>query len=407
MPLSRKIALKRLSSSDLSLFKAYFDQYPSSKQKAINLNADVLVDVFYRTLESEVPVKLIINGPGLTTQADTMRRAIIRSPGSKNRRLNGELVHNPTGRQPDRYTRLQPGDIALMEFFGGSSGQPTGISMVLVSVTEPADAQAFAALNGYFRSSPKTMLVISDTQLMTLLEGRTAATHPLQSFLTSFLTDEAELELLAEGADIELDDLEPEAPAATPVDAPATARRPRVYKPKDFNKTAKPSLRQVTPAAMAQSKSAAAENGETGEELVNLYLAATMAAEEFEWTSQKNAASPYDFKLKPATEQTMVDVKATIGGFDTAFHISTNELKQAASAPGEYLIYRVYDVKGSPKLRISGNIQDFAVKLIGILQGMPEGVIADGFKLKPELLTADFTFGDEIDLSPDDSDNDF
>jgi hypothetical protein len=395
--MSRKLALKRLSHSDLTLFKAYFDQNPGTKQKAINLNSDVLVDYFYPRLPAEVPVQLIINGPGITTRADTLTRKIVRSAASKNRRLNGELVHNPTGSQSDRYTRLQPGDLALLEFFDGPTGYPERVSMVLVSATEPEDAMAFTSLSTYFGASPKTMLVIGEARLAGLLDGKISPGHPLQAFLT----DEAELELLAEGGDVELDEPELEAPALPSVPA---LRRPRVYKPKDFNKSARPSLRRVTPEAMAKSKAAATENGEAGEELVNQYLCGTLESGECEWTSRRNAASPYDFMLRPATEQTMIDVKTTISGFDAPFHISINELKQAASAPDEYLIYRVYDVKGTPKLRISGNIRDFAAGLLMHVAALPPGVIADGFTLKPSMLVAEFNFGAEIDLSPDEDD---
>jgi hypothetical protein len=394
--MSRKLALKRLSHSDLSLFKRYLDIHPTSKQKGINLNANVLVGALYQSMPAngKLPVQLSIYGPGPTVQPDRLMRKIIKSPGAKNWRLNGELVNDPTSGDPLRYGLLSAGDLVLMEFFDGASGNPDRIRMIMVSATEPNDAPIHSALDRLLPAT-KAMIVLGQSKLRRTVASVVPAAHPMQDFLT----DEAELELLASGGDVELDEPEPVSPA--PVSGAATVSRPvRAYKPKDFNKTARPSLSRVSAETLAKAKVSASENGEAGEELVNTYLENEAAPGSCEWSSKINAAGPYDFKLTGSgtDPDEMIDVKTTVGPFETKFHISINELKQAASAPGAYRIYRVYDIKGQPKLRISDDIKGFAAKLFPYVQALPAGVMADGFTLKPQLLEHEFGFGPEIIL---------
>jgi hypothetical protein len=398
--MSRKLTLKRLSHSDLSLFKRYLDVHPSSKQKGINLNAKVLVGALYQSMPAngKLPVYLSVYGPGPTVQPHMLTRKIIKSPGAKNWRLNGELINDPTSGDPLRYGLLVPGDLVLMEFFDGPNGNPERIRMILVSVAEPADAPIHRVLDALLPPA-KAMIVLGQGKLMRTVSGIVPPGHPMQDFLT----DEAELELLAAGGEVELDEPEaepePVVPAPTPGVAPAP-RPPRVYKPKDFNKTARPSLSRVSAETLAKAKVAASENGEAGEELVNAYLENQVAAGSCEWSSRINAAGPYDFKLTGTgtDPDEMIDVKTTVGPFETPFHLSINELKQAVSAPGAYRIYRVYDIKSRPKLRISDDIKEFATKLFPHIQGLPAGVMADGFTLKPQLLEHEFGFGSEIIL---------
>ncbi|MFM6173400.1 MAG: hypothetical protein ACKPB4_14950, partial [Sphaerospermopsis kisseleviana] len=67
MNLSR-VAVKQLSASDLTLFAAQFHKPGMrSKQKAINLNADVFVSRFYPGLRdrlAEIHFGVVIIGPG-------------------------------------------------------------------------------------------------------------------------------------------------------------------------------------------------------------------------------------------------------------------------------------------------------------------------------------------------------
>lgn len=394
----RKIALKRLSHSDLKLFKVYFDRDPSGRQKGINLNANVLINKFYPGLPPKVEnVHLVLSGPGITSIPDRQVREIDRSEKSKNRRLQAAFIHNPPGTY--RYTPLAINDLALMEFFDNPASLPESIVMTLISQTLTEDNAAYSALTGLVplsRKGTKTMIALTPSDLESMLAGILPPAHSLRSFLT----DESELELLAEGADVNPGELEQEFVIATTVasDGATGTSKARTYIPIDFNKTSRPSLSRVSHEAMARARETAILNGEKGEALVNRHLTDNMASAGFEWSSRDNARAPYDFLLRPAGKQTMVDVKSTSKDFDIPFHLSINEVRQAASALDEYRIYRVYDLNGLPKLRISDDIRVFATGLMLLIKAMPPGVIADGFTLKPSLLAAEICFGPEISL---------
>jgi hypothetical protein len=394
--MSRKIALKRLSHSDLKLFKVYFDLNKAGRQKGINLNADVLIDNFYPNLPSPVKVGLVINGPGITTTPDLHIRHIARPKGGKNRRLQATVIPNPAG--TDRYTPLAVNDLALMEFFDGPEDEPESIAMTLISAAVVQDEAAFRALTGLVQLSQpgnkKTMVALSPATLESRLSGVLPTAHPLRLLLTS---NENELELLVQGGDVESGEVEVDDASVPPVQTPT--RLPAIlYKPRDFNKTAKPSLSSISAEVLAESKASATANGEAGKGLVNLFLKKRLTAGGYEWSSRKNAIAPYDFELTNTMPAELIDVKTTIGSFDAPFHLSLHELRQAACAPGPYRIYRVYDIKGKPRLRVSGDIREFASGLFTYAQALPPGIIADGFTLKPRLLVSELDFGAEIVL---------
>lgn len=124
-----KIALKLLTASDLSLFKVHLRL---SKQKAINLNSGIFIDQFYPALQNTfeaVPVELSIYGPA-AKPAHILTRKTLRSPGSKNWRLDGEFIHD-IEEDPDRFRHLQAGDYALITFSGDE--RPTAIQLILIS----------------------------------------------------------------------------------------------------------------------------------------------------------------------------------------------------------------------------------------------------------------------------------
>src|SRR5207247_1725155 len=109
-----------------------------SKQKAINLNSDVFVDVFYPALKGsydEFPIKpLTIIGPG-GKPAYALTRKAIRTPGAKNWRLDGEIIHDPT-EDPGRFDGLQEDDLAILAFQGAT--QPDSTTLILVSANQDA-----------------------------------------------------------------------------------------------------------------------------------------------------------------------------------------------------------------------------------------------------------------------------
>src|SRR5690349_10097613 len=119
----RKLALKRLTASDLTLFKWHFQNHPAGKQKAFNLDANVLVGRLFPQLgepalvpHPRYPLGLYLYGPGLAP-ANNLQRKILKQ--QKNWRLNGELIDNPV-ENPELYNVLAPGDFALFEFSDGA-----------------------------------------------------------------------------------------------------------------------------------------------------------------------------------------------------------------------------------------------------------------------------------------------
>ena len=66
-----KLALKRLTASDLTLFEWQFRNRPAGNQKAINLNRNVFIDILYPALpevaedhDGRLPLDVTIYGPG-------------------------------------------------------------------------------------------------------------------------------------------------------------------------------------------------------------------------------------------------------------------------------------------------------------------------------------------------------
>lgn len=82
-----RIALKRLTASDLTFFESLFRTLDVGNQKSINLNADVFVERFYPTLPDQIStsgdvinVSLTVLGPDgagpyLLSRAITKREA--------------------------------------------------------------------------------------------------------------------------------------------------------------------------------------------------------------------------------------------------------------------------------------------------------------------------------------------
>jgi len=85
-------------------------------------------------------------------------------------------------------------------------------------------------------------------------------------------------------------------------------------------------------------------------------------------------------------------VKSTESGFVNKIHISYSELLEMRKQCN-YHIYRVYEMSNTEaRLRISENLQDFAGKIIEVLDNLPDQIFSKGISLSPSLLK----FGDEI-----------
>ena len=121
----RKLAIKRLTASDLTLFEWHFRNHTAGNQKAINLNADVFIDQLYPALPElatekggKIPLDLFIYGPGFAGEHN-LQRKIVKFGAYKNWRLNGEYIADPTD-FPERFRILSPGDYAIFDFEGAA-----------------------------------------------------------------------------------------------------------------------------------------------------------------------------------------------------------------------------------------------------------------------------------------------
>ena len=149
--------------------------------------------------------------------------------------------------------------------------------------------------------------------------------------------------------------------------------------------------RGIDPLTFKATKEQAARTGELGEELLNAYLSsgAPHGVASYEWTSQVNAISPFDFRLTMhAGETRHADAKSTSGGFDTPLHLSTAEIRHAIESGAPYDIYRLYGVtESAAKLRIARDIRSALPAIAKVLAGFPDGVYPDSLSFKPSFFS--------------------
>ena len=353
-----RLAIKRLAASDCTLFEAYFKLNNTSKQKGVNLNADVLIRQMYPGLrvtaeatDNQIALAVSIYGPG-AKGAHELARKIVRSAGSKNWRLNGEFIPGP----PDdltRYDGVQPGDLAIMGFTGEAS--PSKLDLVLIGQAFAPDALLYAALLPLF--GQKTMIVVTPAEIASAaLRVALPANHPAY-----IVAADPELEVALEDAA-----------------QGGTERIVKLLKNRGG--------RTVSSSDLARAKAKAESTGLDGEELVNDYLTRSLALGQlasFDWSSSKNAVSPFDFETISTTGQrTLIDAKSTAGKFENPIHLSLSEIIEA-SGEAPYVIFRVFEIDDDgAKLRISSDIRAFAQKLKTIHEThMPQGIRVDGFSV--------------------------
>ncbi len=355
--MSRKLTLKRLTSSDLTLFKWHFQNRPAGKQKAFNLDARILVGALYPALGEpsnipipRYPIDLYLLGPGLRP-ADNLQRKILKQ--RKNWRLNGELIDNPVD-APDRYNILQPGDYALLEFSGDRV--PDACSVTLIARGEHADAAIHAELNR--RYADGSMWLMEEAQVSEVLEiAQPSQGHPLHGWFESAALEDAAL-------------------GGTAGITAVNRRR---------------SGRGMTPAEFVRSRQAAEQNGVSGEEFLNDYFEKLLDAGEidaFEWTSSLNAISPFDFRVTASSgEARIADAKSTSGDFGNAIHLSYSELYRAVNGPEPYDIFRLYALTDtSAKLRIARNVGATLKTVLEAIDALPSGATVDSVSIRPALL---------------------
>lgn len=352
----RKLALKKLRNSDLTLFKTHF-LASSAKQKGFNLDSRVMQgeDFFpaLKTLLTPLPKKatrvdLVLLGPGLSSAQTLTRKVKI---DAKNLRLNGEYVPDPDD-EPGRYDQLGEGDFAVMEF--GGDVIPDSVKVVLIAARNPFDVELHTELGRLLPNPHKSTASLSETQLRAAIEAaQPHAQHPIRNWLDPVLLEE-----VGNG------------------DSDAVARVNALL-PREG----------ISPEAFQATKEAASRNGQLGEELLKHYLEsdAPHGVESHEWTSQINAISPYDFSLTMATgEQRHADAKSTSGPFSTRLYLSTAEVRHALGSGVPYDIYRLYNVtEESAQMRVARDVKARLQAVMDSLVNVPAGVNVDSLSFEP------------------------
>lgn len=378
--MTRQISLKRLSASDLTFFDSHYRKSPGAKQKAINLDADVFVNVMFPGLprrlsmvKDRVVVSMSIYGPAGAAGHHITRKILKQQ---KNWRLNGELVVDPP-EEPGRYEILEKGDYAVMSF--SPEPAPDTVKMYLVSRT--SDSELFNAIESKFGSkfnARRGMHALSKDmfgsllQKISLYEG-----HPIFDLIDDDLLEDA-----AQGG---FDGIE------------------------KLNRHRR--TRGVTREELLLAQQNAGEVGRLGEEIVRMAFDSGQLPVDvvlgsknsnyvdeayMVWEADLNAIAPFDFRVM-ASEVTIsvFDVKSTRGGFGNALHLSLAEIKELAYSSVPYDIYRVYEMgEESAKLRICRNPRDFALSILSWVENSPELVTVDSLSVKPVALD----FGDEIQI---------
>ncbi len=378
--MSEKLAVKRLTASDLTFFEWQYKKNPSSKQKAINLNADVLVEKLYPDLKNPpsqyrsdkgitIGMSISIYGPGLAGEY-TLQRKIVKTLGAKNWRLNGEIVSNPEN-DPLRFNTLTVNDLAIFDF--GQNDIPTSSKVVFIAATVLEDKDIYQSLNT-FLGTGRSMATLTPTELEKLaVAADVVADHPIYELTLD--TDE----LSSDVEDIVLG---------------GSGRRARTV--------SWSSTRKISRADLQKAKENADMIGVRGEQYVYQYLQKLKAKgiiREFAWTASENAISPYDFWISyDGTTKTLIDVKSTQGEFERTLHISLNELLRMREGPEKYAIYRVFDIKeATAQLRIADDLGSWANQILQVFDGLPQGISSDSISLSPDVLRFGPTIGLEIE----------
>lgn len=389
--MSKKLAIKRLTHSDLSFFDSYFRRFPEGKQKAFNLDRSIVERAFFPSLTEVVDqlpdrralLTLTFVGPGFKGP-HALARKILKQ--EKNWRLNGELFPNPID-DPKRYDVLEPGDLAVMEFAG--TGAPSTVRAALVSRNVEEDQSIYVKLGALTGSN--SMRIVSEAELAEAVAAANLdSNHPLQDWIDGDLTEQIGL---GSGAASE-----------------ALAKRRRG--------------RGVTASELARAKEAAERTGRLGEELVNFQLSSLIAEKSLSsiifslpateqpasylpalstlaigpiasvvWQSQLDAVSPYDFSFVDGDgKQRFMDVKSTAGSFGNAVHFSLYELNFAVACGSPYDVFRLFEVReGFAKVKIARNVGPFLKPIHEQLSLFPVGVKPDSFSIDPAFLDFDST----------------
>jgi hypothetical protein len=360
------LALKRLTASDLTFFHWHFVNKNAGNQKAINLNADVFIDLLFPGLpkaaekkDGRIAMDLKLFGPS-ASELYRLQRKIIKGATYKNWRLNGEFIYDPEG-APDRFQALQPGDLAVLAFESSDGVVPDGVTVVLLAAAAPEDAPIHGKLDGVLGS--KRMMALQHSTVLSALESDGAEDgHPLY-------------ELVAH---------------EDAVDAAQGVEEAR-------KRLGRHRAAPMTEEQLKKSRALAEEIGRLGEAYVDGWLTSQKGSSiaGHIWDASANAISPFDFTILGIEEGDgyLADAKSTSGPHERPFHISMAELREAASSTIPYRILRVSNLgdRGA-ELRTSGPINEHAAAILESLGGLPEGVRVTSVTIDPTTID----FGAEV-----------
>lgn len=362
--MSRKLALKRLTKSDLTFFQWRFENFSAGNQKSINLNSNIFVRELYPGLSgisSETfPMTMSIYGPGIAG-VYRLQRKIVRSEHSKNWRLNGETI--PKLEETTRFNVLDEGDFAIFDFNEGL--KPESVTIVFIALGDAEDRDIHQVLDRHLGTD--SMIAMTPSGLSDVIDTVTSNwEHPIHRVTVDVNTPDAELENVALGGS---------------------------HKPRVRGTRVVPTTRMISREDLLKVKENADRTGRLGEQLINDYLSRLLmdgSIREFKWVSEENSVSPYDFTLDDGTSKVLIDVKTTQGEFERELHISYNELLQMSSSIERYDIYRVHMItEVSAQLRVARNMKSFAESVLSILNTLPTGITADSISISPSRLSFD------------------
>jgi hypothetical protein len=366
-----KFAAKRLTRSDLTLFDYHYKTINVGKQKAINLNRDVFVDLIFPAAPGHAAgkaaqflVSLRVFGPGGIRDVQSMTRKVIAA--------GGETIHDADdGSHTGRYNDLQSGDYALFGFEGGDL--PDTIDMVLLSQNSETDAAVLAALVNI--GGPRTMFSLSDADLAVLADAA-APDHPVY-------------ELVDPGADEVLEE--------AVLGSAAAVRQLR-----------RRTIRRQSAEELVAARLRAQAVGRDGEVLVDAFLKHLVAEERiagFVWESNVNAINPWDMTITRLDgSPRRVEVKTTSGPHDRGIHVSQAELDAAIelNVPTTQ-IWRISDLNAEGGvLRRSKNFKAVARGICDLCADFGTGLAVDSWTVDPARLE----WGDAIQLRFDDDPED-
>lgn len=369
--MKRRIVIKRLSASDLTLFEHHFRNTAGAKQKAFNLDRAVFIDLLYPGLpdrlditKNRLPLDLSIYGPGLAGLHNLQRKILKQQ---KNWRLNGELIYDPED-EKGRYDPLLKDDFVVFEFTGNA--EPQAARMCLIARSLPEDSDLHTSLKEKYSSrlsAHRAMLLVNETEFAGIVQSVTLSDeHPILDFFETDLLEDA-----VQGGSESIKKLR-------------RRRRSRGVGKDEFERARKN----------------AELNGRLGEEILNSWLEQQQLAEDihkFRWEADINAVAPYDFIIFDNAGNTLrsIDAKSTSGPFENKIHISVAELEEMVYGGRPYDIYRLYNIKeGFANLRIAKNAGEFVRGILSIFEELPTGVSVDSVSIA----SAQIQFGEEITI---------